>query len=230
MSYNQLMNDSSTNTSCAVTDHAASKPCGRCPCGLASGLINGLYYLGLGTWFGAIVMLAIGAATTFQTVRSFEPSLHVSPWNHPELAIKGPSILAGAVVGASLKGLKIVQIICAIVVIAALLAQHTLFRQYLTRQTLSVRNGIRLLLVAIPVSMLLLNIFWITPEVLRLRDKMWDINQPVAVREQAKMDFDRFHKHSERTTAFTAFALAGCVLVSSLVLSNVTRRKVETLS
>lgn len=221
-----MNNPSPTVATTAATisaDKTTAKKCGQCPCTLVNGLNNGLYYLALGTWFGAIVMLAIGAAATFQTVRAYEPTLHVAPWDHPELVAKGPSILAGAVVGASLKGLMVVQIICAIIVVIALIAQHTLFRQYLTRTVLSVRNVVRLLLAAVPAGMLLLNIFWITPQILNHRDTMWDMNQPASVREKAKADFDGFHKLSERTTGLTAFALAGCVLVSSLVLGNARR-------
>lgn len=214
------MNDSSTTATSITTDKAPTKKCGQCPCTLLSGLTNGLYYLGLGTWFGAIVMLAISAAAAFQTVRAFDPSLNVAPWDQPALASHAPSVLAGAIVGASLNGLKVVQIICAVIVVIALIAQHTLFRKYLTCKMAGVRNSVRLLLLAVPVAMLLLNIFWITPEVFQHRDKMWDMNQPENVREQAKADFDYFHKLSERTTGMSAFALAGCVLVSALVLGN----------
>lgn len=220
MFYNQSMNDSSATNTSPAPDSAPAIKRRQCPCTLASGLTNGFYYLALGTWLGAIVMLAISAAATFQTVRAFEPSLHVAPWDQPEHASHAPSVLAGAIVGSSLNGLKVVQVICALIVVVALIAQHTLFRQYLACTVTSVRNLVRLLLVAGPVAILLLNIFWITPQILEHRDRMWDMSQPAEVREQAKEDFDFFHKMSERTTGMTAFALAGCVLVSSLVLGH----------
>lgn len=215
---NQHTNEPATSHTQPSGD-AQTRRC-KCPCATAARLTNGLYFLGLGTWFGAIVMLAISAAATFQTVRAFEPTLHVAPWNQPELASRAPSVLAGAIVGSSLNGLRVVQIICATIVILTLIAQHTLFRNYLSCTRFSKRNITRLLLIAVPVIVLLLNIFWITPNVLTHRDAMWDMTTSQAQRQQAQASFDRFHKLSERSVGMAAMALAGSVLISSLVLGS----------
>lgn len=218
IAYNSHMNDLPAHN--AALDACETKPCCSCACTIAARLNNGLHYLALGTWFGAIVMLAIGAAATFQTVRAYDPILNIEPWNQPELAGRAPVVLAGAIVGASLNGLKVVQIICAIFVLATLITQHTLFRTYLTCRITSFRNLIRLALASVPIAVLLLNIFWITPNVLAHRDAMWDMSAPETTREMSRQKFDRFHKLSERTVGFAAFALAGAVLMSSLVLGS----------
>lgn len=224
MVYNPDMNESPTdNVAGNSTGNTTGDLTGqrrKCPCAIAARLTNGVYYLALGTWFGAIVMLAISAAVTFHTVRAYEPTLHASPWNQPELAAQAPVILAGAIVGGSVHALNIVQIICAIIVALTLIAQHTAFRSYLSCRITSVRNIVRLILIAIPAAVLLLTLCWIMPNILVHRSIMWDMTQTTAVREQAHDDFEHFHKLSERTVGFASFALAGSVLVSSLVLGS----------
>ena len=74
-------------------------------------LTQGFYWLFLGTWFGAMVMLVIGEAITFRTVREYRPTLGLAS-NHPSMADNAAGILAGGVTGNILKGLRTLQIVC----------------------------------------------------------------------------------------------------------------------
>lgn len=186
-------------------------------------LTNGLHFLALGTWFGAILMLAISAAMTFQTVRTYQPTLDLPPYNQPELASRSDAILAGAIVGRSLQGLKWVQIICATLVVVTLAVQMTAFRSYLLKSRTSLLNITRLGLLAIPVIVLLVDILWITPSIWEYRDAMYAAPASAEKQMAARENFDRYHKLSERSVGLAALSLAGAAVISSLVLGSSAR-------
>lgn len=208
-----------------MTDNPPATTTPSCAKNTLARLNNGLYYLSLGAWFGAIVMLAISAAATFKTMRGYGPIIPGEPWNQPGLAERAPVILAGAAVGASLTGLKVVQTICAIIACATAALQCSVFSDYLTSHRRSGLNILRLLLLAVPVVLLLLNVFHITPRTIQERDIMWDMQQTQQVRDDANARFQTYHKLSERTTGAAGFSLAAAVLVSSLVLGSRARQR-----
>lgn len=186
-------------------------------------LNNSLQMLAIGTWFGALVMLAISAAMTFQTVREYQPTLQQQPFDQPELASRTDAILAGAIVGRSLQGLKWVQIICAVIIVTTLALQLTAFKTYLLKSRSSLFNLVRLILLAIPIVVLMVDILWITPAIWEYRDAMYAAPASAEVRMEAREHFDRYHKLSERTVSLAAFSLLGAAVVSSMVLGSSAR-------
>ncbi len=99
-------------------------------------LVTGIYYLALGAWLGALVMLATGAAATFQTVRATQAHLSADQQNR----------LAGSIVGNSITGLGVIQISCAAAAVVCVLLQCTIWKRFLAGKP---ANSVRLALLAV---------------------------------------------------------------------------------
>lgn len=181
-------------------------------------LTQGFYWLGLGTWVGAVAMLIIAAVLTFRTVRVYRPTLGVEPYNHPALADRAAPILAGGTVGAMIKGLAVVELSCAGVIGVCVLLQCTVFSSRLSGGIKGIGNLLRILLIAGSVAVVIAQVWCIGPGVWRERTAMYDMEQDASVREAARLRFDRLHKISERATGTSGLMLIGAVLVSAFVL------------
>lgn len=181
-------------------------------------LTQGLYYLALGTWFGALVMLVIAAGTTFHVIEAYTFTLHAGPGgiavDEPALADEAARIIAGSIVGEAIEGLTWVQGICAAVAMLCLLLHTTVFRCRLAKAGRSRANVLRTLLVLGPVVVLLLNVLWINPGVWQARGAMYDSGRSADQRVEARRSFEQYHRLSERTTGGAALMLAVAVLAS----------------
>lgn len=186
--------------------------------GTAYRLTLGGYWLFLGVWIGAMVMLAVGAGITFKTVRDYQPTLHKAPYDDPALADRAAAILAGGIVGNTLKGLAVIQMACAAVVVVSIIAQCTLFARRLRGGATGWLNIARVALVVLPVAVLAADRLVVTPRVWELRQTMYDPSRTVETRAAAKAEFDRYHKMNERMVGLATLMLAGAMLTSAFVL------------
>ena|GEM_PF-7071471 len=207
MSYNEGMNSSHAST------HSCFQSC-------LARITQGFYYLALGAWFGAMVMLAVSAATTFKTVRLYQPQLQLAPFNDPEFQGKQPNVLAGSIVGNSLRGLKAIEIICAVVVVAVLLLQSTLLRNQYSFALVKRWNLLRIALIVLPILILLLDLFWITPSIHEQRQIMWDLANSEPVRQLAQDQFSWYHKLSERVVGLSVLLVAAATVISPFALTR----------
>jgi len=180
-------------------------------------LSQGVYYLFLGLWFGALVMLAIGAAVTFRTVRRYEVTLGLEPFNHEALAAEAPNILAGAITGNALRALGMVQVLCAVMVLGCLVAQATVFARYIAQSSV---NWIRTLCVLVPSIIIVIDIAAISPRIWEYRRQMYDPQLSAEARAIHRQDFQYYHKLSERVVGAGALMLAGALVLSPLALSR----------
>lgn len=211
-------------------------------------LVDGFHYLFLGVWLGAIVMLAVGAPITFRTVRQHQPALQAPPYNQPELADRAAPILAGAVVGNSLRGLSAIQVVCALGAGVTLAWRRVLLRRHAAGQSIIPRPEqgpdapahaapawdddewndaqriarlaahARTALLILAVAIVLFDRAWLTPRVWQTRAAMYDPDQTPAMRDQARARFDSLHKTSERLVTTTALSLAVALVLSPLAL------------
>lgn len=177
-------------------------------------LTQGVYWLFLGMWIGGMVMLVIGAAITFKTVREYRPALGLEPYNHPALAESAPGILAGGITGNVIRGLRTLQIVCAVVVAIALVLQCTAFADYLSGGWKGTANLLRIALVALPVLVLLVENKVIAPRVWEQRLVMYNPQTPPEKREEARAIFMRYHKLNERLVSLAALSLIAAILAS----------------
>ncbi len=181
------------------------------------GLTQGFYWLCLGAWFGAILMLVVAAATTFRTVREYQPALALEPYNHPELSDRAAPILAGAIVGRTIKGLAVVQAIFAAALAACVLLQCTLFADRVHGGVTGWGNLARVALIALPAIILVIDTTVVGPRIWQHRDAMHDPSQPPTARQDAKEHFDRLHKLNERMVALAGLSIVAAVFVSAFV-------------
>lgn len=181
-------------------------------------LVQGFYWLSLGSWFGAMLMLVIAATVTFKTVRAHQVTLGAEPYNHPAFAQQADGILAGGIVGNVLKGLGRLQIICAAAVVLAVVLQCTVFADRIPGGVLGAGNLIRVLLILIPVGVLVVDQAVITPRVWEHRAVMYDPDQSEQARTEARAQFDRYHKLNERIVGTAMLLLAVSVIASAFVL------------
>lgn len=177
-------------------------------------VVQGFYWLGLGAWFGGLVMLAITAAITFRTVREFQPTLQ-PPYDEPGLAEHADSILAGGIVGNVLHGLAAMQIVCAAFVGACVVLQCTVFKPQLVGGPTGRANLLRIALIALSVGVLAVDQLAISPRIWAQRDLMYNLDQPAAVREEAHATFDKLHKLDERVVGASVWMLAAAAFVSA---------------
>ncbi len=182
---------------------------------IAFRIVQGFYWLGLGIWLGALVMLAIMAAVTFRTVRELKPSINAPPYNNPALAERAPVIIAGNIVGNSLRALAVLQLICAVMVVMCLILQCSLFADQLRGGVGGWVNLLRVALVVMPIFILALDANVITPRIWAQRTVMFDVSQAVEVRARAQAVFDRLHKLDERVVGASVWLLMGAVFVSA---------------
>jgi len=181
--------------------------------------VQGLYWLALGAWFGALVMLAIAAAATFATVWDYQPMLPAQPGAPPETSARAVPMLAGAIIGRCLDNLRWLQWICAVVAIVCLALQNTVFAsrrpaggcgQWI--------NTLRIVLVLVPVVILVVDTAVINPKMKHDRQIMHDLTQPAPQIELARQSFDSYHELSRRLFKVQVVMLGCAVLASAFVL------------
>jgi hypothetical protein len=190
----------------------------RCECSVTGGLVNGVYWLGLGAWLGALVMLAVAAAITFKTTRQVSPLLVQPEYNLPESAGQGSNILAGLIVGNVIKGLAAVQVICAVLVFAGVAAQGWTARQAI--KAWPKLNRLRVGLLIVPLAALAVSMGYIMPRMWEERTAMYNPELTQDVRKEARARFDGLHKMSERSVGAGAVCLILAGLVSGVVLQG----------
>lgn len=176
--------------------------------------VQGLYWLTLGIWLGALVMLVIAAAATFHTVSEYQPILPAHPAHEPVTSVRAVNTLAGAIVGKSLDNLRWMQWICAIATMVCLVLQSTV----IANRRLSISgqwiNTLRIVLVMMPVLILVADTAVISPKMKQERKSMHDLTQPSPQIERARHAFDRYHDLSQRL--FTVqLVMLGCAALAS---------------
>ena len=137
-------------------------------------LTQGVYWLSLGAWFGAILMLVVAAAITFGTVRQFHPTLGIEPYNEPGFADRSASILAGGIVGNLLNGLALIQSVCAAAVVGCVALQCTVFAGRIQGGVGGWSNFLRVALIAGPIAILAVDTLALRPRILEQRKAMYD--------------------------------------------------------
>ena len=181
-------------------------------------LTQGVYHLFLGLWFGAMVMLAVSAMITFKTVRAYQPTLGLAPYNDPSLAGDAVSILGGAITGRVLVALGLMQTICALMVVSCVVLQATYFKDRFLQNW---SNWIRSVLILLPVLILFLDMLVISPKMWSMRGEMFDPTRDLAQRQTVRDKFMLLHKLDERLVGSATLLLAGAILLSPFALKSI---------
>ncbi len=174
--------------------------------------VQGVYWLFLGTWFGAIVMLVVSAAIIFKTVRGYEPTIQAAPYN--EFPDKAADILAGGTVGQILAGLAVIQLVCAATVLLCAVVQSTVFADRVVGGVTGWLNVLRIALLLGPMVILAADQLLITPRLGQHRQIMYDAKQPESARAAARQQFDHLHELDERVVGLAAIMLLAAIFAS----------------
>jgi hypothetical protein len=183
-------------------------------------VLEGPYYLFLGIWLGAIVLLAAGAGIVFRVVREHQPVLGQRPYDDPAVADQGANILAGAVVGDMIQALGLIASLCAMGAVACAGLQLALLRD---RMGAAWANVLRTGGILFAVGLLGYHALAIVPDIEQHRTAMYD---PVVTEQQrmtARAQFQPLHEASERVVTGQAL----CLLVAILVSPTALRRRTE---
>lgn len=186
--------------------------------GTAFRCLQGLYWLGLGTWFGAIVMLVVAAAVTFRTVERFRPTLGLAPYDAPVFAERAAGILAGGVTGASLRGLTVIQVVCALVVCGVAAIQCRYFPARIVGGVAGGANLLRVALIGLPMLLLVADVLWVAPKIRERQAAMYDPAASDQGRAAARAGFDRLHHLNVRMLGATGLLVAAAVFASAFAL------------
>jgi hypothetical protein len=191
-------------------------------------LNQGVYWLFLGMWIGAIVMLIFAAGITFKTVRTFNPTIGIKPYNH-ELFSEPQTqsnIIAGGVTREVLHSLAGIGIVCGSIVLLSLLLQCTVFSRQLwpnSNKQLGLRcgwlNWFRVIMILLPLTNVAMH-FDMANKMGALQDIRYNAEQEDSARAKAQHEFDKLHKKSVRMTSGSLFMLFAAAGISSFVLTR----------
>jgi hypothetical protein len=168
------------------------------------------YWLALSTWFGGVLFVAIAAPIIFRTIRDADPTLpKVLSVN---LESQHSSLLAGTIVANVLETLTRVHLVCAVVMLVAILGQWVFID----------RSGMNLLLPILRAAMFaaamaLLIYDWrvVWPRIKRYRQEYLDHADEPDIANPALDQFDRYHQESVTILRNMLFLLLGIILFSA---------------
>lgn len=178
-------------------------------------LTLGLYYLALGTWFGATLMMGLSAGLTFATVRAQPLVLTEGPAATPEMAARAQDFLAGNVVMEGFAAFTIVQLCCAGVLIVLWLLQHTVFRPLLAHRGRSRWNLVRSGMIGVALAVFAYDLVLVRTSMVMLRTEMYYHDHIDAQGlDRIEVEFDRLHRWSSRAMGVAALLMAAACVAS----------------
>ena len=182
-------------------------------------LIQGCYWLALGAWFGALVMLAISAAATFHTMGTLPTPMGMIP---PELAAsvdRPGDFMAGMIVGQSIDWLRVMQWICAAVLIIAVASHLSVFRGRMPGAGLAQwSNTLRVMLLAAVVLILSVDSFYVSPGLKAARIARYGADRSDSQVKAGTESFDKYHDLSVRLVRMQVVMLGVATLASAFAL------------
>lgn len=181
-------------------------------------LTLGVYYLALGTWFGATGMMGAAAGLTFVTLRAADPVLPGGPAGNPELAPFTADFLAGNAVNAAFWALTIIQLGCVLVVVAAAALQAVFWRDRQVNHGRTWANGLRLAAILLAVVLFAGDLLVTRSDMTMLRGEMYTASVTEEDHRALHEDFRALHQRSARTQLGAAGLMAAAALLSPFVL------------
>lgn len=175
------------------------------------------YWLALSTWFGGVLFIAIAAPIIFRTIREADPTLpKVLSVN---LEGQHATLLAGTIVGQILTVLSRIQMLCAGVMLLAILGQWF----YIDRNGLNLIFPIlRSAMFLVAVGFLFYDARFVWPKIVKYRDEYIEHADEPDIANPAKEQFDRYHHESVGILRNILFLLLGIILFSGNIRSALT--------
>jgi hypothetical protein len=171
------------------------------------------YWLALATWFGGVLFIAMAAPIIFRTVREHNPVLpSVLSVN---LEGQHGMLLAGTIMGNVLSRLSQVGLVCAAVLLAALIVHPFVIDMTATNATAAVLRSALFLAAA---GIVLYDWLAIWPKIWKHRQEYIDHADDPDIANPAKERFDREHRKSVMLLQAVLFLLLGMILFSGSIM------------
>jgi uncharacterized protein DUF4149 len=168
-----------------------------------------IYWLGLATWFGCVLFIAVTWPVIFSTVREANPVLPTVL--SVNLEGQHGTLLAGTIVANLIARLTRIQLICAgalLITIAIQLGAH--WQDY--------ASGIpRLILYLAAVGLLVYDWWFIEPKIHEQRKQYLDHADEPEAANAARQEFDRYHRQSVLLMYSLLGALLGIIVFSTTI-------------
>lgn len=167
-----------------------------------------LYWLGLSTWFGGVLFVAMAAPIIFRTIQESDPTLPTVL--SVNLEGQHGTLLAGSIVANVLASLVRFELICAVLMGVAFIVQwvtlhDTQLPQLVLRTALYVGAAI----------MLIYDWRSLSPRIYKYRQEYIDHADEPEIANPAREQFDRYHRESVTVLMIQLALLLGIVLFSA---------------
>jgi hypothetical protein len=170
------------------------------------------YWLGLSTWFGSVIFIAMAAPIIFRTVRENNPILsHVLSVN---LDGQHSTLLAGSIVFNLIERLLLVELICAVILLLTLVAQPFVIDMAGNNKTMVVVRSV-LFLASVIVVYIDRQVVW--PKIQTSRQTYLDHADEPEIANPAKDRFDQEQRKSLTLLSVVVALLLGMILFSSSI-------------
>ena len=183
-----------------------------------------IYWLGLATWFGGVLFIAMSAPIILRTVRGERPLLPAVL--SVNLENQHADLLAGAVVANLLAMLWRMQIGCAAAVLVGLSGQWTLGDHSDASHRMEIILRSALFILAVVFAVYDGRVLW--PRSNKYRQEYLDHADEPEVANPAKDKFDRVHQQSVTVLMITLCLLLGMVLCSGNISGSIATPSVIT--
>jgi hypothetical protein len=181
-------------------------------------LVQTVYWLGLSVWFGGAMFVGVAVETIHRTVRENNPILpHVLSVN---LEGQHSTLLAGTIVGKLISALARIEIICAAVVLAALVGQWFLID--LADPWAKASAFLRTALCLAAMGVVIYDGWFLWPRIMKERQIFIDNADDPDKANPASERMDRLQRDSEMLLMVLVFLLLGMILFSGNIYHPVT--------
>lgn len=179
---------------------------------LAFQLVQTIYWIGLSSWFGGAVFIAIAAPVIFRTIHEHDPTLpEVLSVN---LDAQHSTLLASTIVGRMMQALNRGALAFAICVAIGLVGQAIILKPF---GTTLVQMVVRASLFAFAAAALFYDWRWLSPRLFFQRQFYIEHADNPDLANPAKEQFDRLARESINVLFLQTLLLLGLILFSANV-------------
>lgn len=183
-------------------------------------LVQTVYWLSLSVWFGGAMFVGVAVQAIHRTVRENDPRL---PKVFSEnLEGQHSTLLAGSIVGNLISTLARIEIVCAAVLVLALVSQWFLIdlNDSWVRASVFVRSALCLAATGVVIY----NGWFLWPRILKSRQMFIDNADDPDKADVESERMDRLQRDSEMLLMILVFLLLGIILFSGSIYRPITFR------
>lgn len=171
-----------------------------------------IFWVGLSTWFGTALFIALAAPIIFRVTREHDPTLPTVL--SVNLDAQHSTLLASTIVAKLMQSMMRVALICAVVIFVGLAGQWIIMKP---AGNLLLQMGIRSALFLLATTVLLYDWRIVAPRLFYYREHYIDQADNPDIANAAKDQFDRLSRESVNLLFLQTLLLLGLILFSANV-------------